>query len=80
MQPGASFTPHRADARRLLFVLSGSGAVDGAQVSQHSAIQFDPGDTEHIVCEETLELLVLGLPPILMAEAAASPQAVAQPA
>jgi hypothetical protein len=73
-------TSHRDDARRLLFVLSGSGAIDGAAITYHSAIQLDPGEAGRIVCKEALELLVLGLPAITAAGAVTSPEAMTQPA
>ena len=44
LHPGASLTPNRVDARRLLFVLSGSGTIDGAEITHHSAIQLDRGE------------------------------------
>jgi hypothetical protein len=80
LRPGASLTLHRADARRLLFVLAGSGAIDGPEITYHSAIQLDPGEEGRIVCKETLELLVLGLPAITAAGTVTSPEAMTQPA
>lgn len=72
LRPGASWTSHRADARRLFFVLSGSGAIDDAEITRHSAIQLDHGERGHLVCNETLELLVFGLPAIPTAGTAAA--------
>ena len=71
---------HRADARRLLFVLAGSGAIDGAEITYHSAIQLDPGEQGRIVCREALEFLVLGLPAITAAGTVARSEAMTQPA
>jgi hypothetical protein len=62
--PGVSWTSSRADARRLIFVLSGTGAVDGAELARHSAIELAPGEHGCIVCREALEILLFGLPPI----------------
>jgi hypothetical protein len=63
-----------------LFVLAGSGTIDGAELTLHSAIQLDPGKQGCIVGKEMLELLVFGLPPIVTAELAASTKAMMQPA
>jgi hypothetical protein len=79
LHPGASLTSH-ADARRLLFVLSGSGTIGGADITLHSAIQLDAGETGRIVCKETLEILVLGLPAIAAVETATSSEAMKEPA
>ncbi|MEW6454888.1 MAG: hypothetical protein AB1490_29900 [Pseudomonadota bacterium] len=80
LRPGTSLTPHRADARRLLFVLSGSGTVDGTEITHHSAIQLDAGEDGHVVCNDTLELLVFGLPAITTNEIATRLDAMTQPA
>lgn len=72
LHPGADLTSRRVDARQLLFVLSGSGTVDGAELTPHSAIELDPGEQARIVCPDLLELLVFGLPPIAPARTAAS--------
>lgn len=79
-RPGASLSPHRADARRLLFVLSGSGTIDGVEITHHSAIQIDAGEDGRIVCNDTLELIVFGLPAIATAETATRSEAMTQPA
>jgi hypothetical protein len=80
LRPGASLTSHRADARRLLFVLAGSGAIGDTAITYHSAIQLDPGEAGRIVCKEALELLVLGLPSIRATGKVTSPAAMTQPA
>ncbi|MGH9807952.1 MAG: hypothetical protein ACRD9W_11960 [Terriglobia bacterium] len=80
LKPGAMLTPQRPDTRRLFFVLSGSGDIEGTQVSRHSAIQLDPGETGRIRAKETLELLLFGLPTISSAVAAAPSQAIKEPA
>lgn len=61
---GARWTRVRDDSRQLLFVLSGSGSADGEQLGAHSSMQIDPGERIEIVCDETVEALVFGLPPI----------------
>ncbi|HMJ43060.1 MAG TPA: hypothetical protein VK522_12365, partial [Pseudolabrys sp.] len=80
LRPGASVTSHRADARRLLFVLSGSGTIDGAEITLHSAIQLERGEAGRIICKETLELLVLGLPAIATRAPATNSEAMTEPA
>jgi hypothetical protein len=80
LHPGATFTSNPVNARQLLFVLAGSGSIDGAELKLHSAIQLDPGKQKCIVCNEMLELLVFGLPPVVTAEMAAGTRAMMQPA
>lgn len=76
VNPGATWTPKASEARRLMFVLSGSGAIDDAEIAPHSAIQLDGKEQGRIVSGDTLELLVLGLPKILaIARPAASRKA-----
>jgi len=72
LHPGASVTPGHADARRLFFVLSGAGAVNGEPVARHTAIELAPGETARIAGTETLELIEFGLPAVV---AAKSPRA-----
>ena len=80
LHPGATLTLGHVNARRLLFVLAGSGTIDGAELKPHSAIQIDPGEQGCIICKEMLELLVFGLPPVVTAETAAGTQAMLLPA
>jgi hypothetical protein len=61
-------------------VLSGSGTIDGAEITLHSAIQLERGEEGRILCKETLELLVLGLPAITAAETVANSEAATEPA
>lgn len=79
VRPAASWRP-RAAARRLLFVLSGAGLIDDAEIARHSAIQFEGGEQARIVAKETLEILIFGLPPVVAAEPAATTRAEVQPA
>jgi hypothetical protein len=80
LRPGACLTPNRVDVRRLLFVLSGSGPIDGPEITHHSAIQLDRGEAGRIVCKAALELLVLGLPAVATVETMTSAEAMTQPA
>jgi hypothetical protein len=79
LRPGASWTSRRVDARRLLFVLSGSGSIADAQIAPHFAVQLDYHEQGRLVCKEALELLVFGLPTILTAETAAGAETGTQP-
>jgi hypothetical protein len=80
VQPGASWTPQASVARRLLFVLSGTGGVDDVEIACHSAIQIDGGEQARIAGQETLELLIFGLPAVVAAEPAANTRTETQPA
>jgi hypothetical protein len=64
LHPGARRTFGNSGARQLLFVLSGVGAAGGSAISVNSSIQIDPGECAEIVCDQAIELLVFGLPPI----------------
>jgi len=80
LSPGGTLTSNHVDGRQLLFVLAGSGTIDGAELKLHSAIELDPGEQGRIICNETLELLVFGLPPVVTAGTAADTRAMMQPA
>lgn len=80
LEPGATFTSQHPDARRLFFVLSGSGDVNGNALSRHTAIELDPGEDGRIRADATLEIIVFGLPTIRPVTASATPEAVAEPA
>ena len=79
LQPGAELTSDCVHARQLLFVLAGSGTVDGAELKLHSALQLDPGERACISSQDRLELLVFGLPPVAAVEKAAISKAMMQP-
>jgi hypothetical protein len=64
LRPGARWTPAGGDARQLLFVLSGSGTAGSARLTPHSSVQVDPGERIEIGSDDTMELLIFGLPPI----------------
>ena len=64
LERGATWSATRADARRLLYVLRGSGQVDGRDITAETAIQIDPGEVTTITASEPLELVLMGLPPI----------------
>jgi len=80
VRAGASWTPPVAAARRLLFVLSGAGRIDDAEIARHAAIQLDGGEQTRIVGKETVELLIFGLPAVVAAEPVAKARAEPQPA
>jgi len=71
LRAGARWTPPIADARRVVFVLSGRGRADREQLSAHWAIQVDPGERIDIESDDTTELLIFGLPPIAQDAASA---------
>jgi hypothetical protein len=71
LHAGAQWTFAGANARQLLFVLSGTGSAGGQPLGVHSAIQVDPGEHVEITCSDPLEALVLGLPPITEADVSA---------
>jgi hypothetical protein len=64
LAPAARRTLAASDARRLLFVLSGTGSAGNVRVAPHAAMQLDPGERAEIACDETIEALLFGLPPI----------------
>ena len=64
LAPAPSSTLAASDARRLLFVLAGSGSVGNARLAPHAAMQLDPGERADIACDEAIEALLFGLPPI----------------
>jgi hypothetical protein len=72
LRSGARWTLTAGNARELMFILSGTGSADNALIRTHSAVQLDPG--EHIVirCDDAIEALILGLPPISQAGANAA--------
>jgi hypothetical protein len=72
VHPDPGWTPDVSEARRLLFVLSGVGSIDDAEISTHSAVELDAGEQGRIVSKDTLELLVFGLPKIAAVPSTAS--------
>lgn len=80
LRSDAAFTSRHPDARRLFFVLSGLGDIDGTPLSRHSAVQLDPGEDGRIRAHETIEVLVFGLPTIKVSAATPASHAVAEPA
>jgi len=69
LETGAHWRLTADDARRLVFILSGTGSIEGARLSAYSSIQIDPGDVAEIACEDATEALVFGLPPIVKSAA-----------
>jgi hypothetical protein len=51
-------------ARRLFVVLSGSGSAGGAQLGHLTALDVEAGETLKLTANETIELFLIGLPPI----------------
>jgi hypothetical protein len=66
--PGARWTAGSGHARRLLFVLSGTGSAASSRLTEHSSIQIDPGERTEIECNDAIEMLIFGLPPIAEGE------------
>ncbi|SMG60729.1 hypothetical protein [Paraburkholderia susongensis] len=64
LHPGASWSSLDPHARRLLVVLSGSGEVEGQLITYLSALRVDPGESLQVRSPETLELFLIGLPPV----------------
>jgi hypothetical protein len=62
LRPGARWTSRHSGARRLIFVLSGTGICDRQALSLHDAIQVDPGEQLELTGGEQLALLLFGLP------------------
>jgi hypothetical protein len=72
LRSGALWMVANNNARQLLFVLSGTGTVGNARLTAHSAVRVDPGEHVAIRCEDPIEALVFGLPPISEASASAA--------
>jgi hypothetical protein len=64
LAPATRWTLATGDARQLLFVLSGTGSAGEATLAAHAAVQVDPGERAEIACDEAIEALLFGLPPI----------------
>ncbi|HEX9462469.1 MAG TPA: hypothetical protein VGB82_07705 [Alphaproteobacteria bacterium] len=61
---GATWSSAHPDGRRLLYVLRGSGRVDGTDIAAETAIQIEPGEVATMTASAPLELFLVGLPPI----------------
>jgi hypothetical protein len=68
LRPGARWTASSGHARQLLFVLSGTGTAANARLTEHSSIRIDPGESTEIECNDAIEALIFGLPPIVESE------------
>lgn len=64
LHPGARRSLAADNARQVVFLLSGRGAVNGVPLTSHSAIQVDAGERLEITCDELIEALIFGLPSI----------------
>jgi len=69
LRPDAQWTLATGGARQLLFVLSGTGHAGEAGLTTHGAVQIDPGEQVDIRCDEAIEALIFGLPPIVESSA-----------
>ena len=57
-------------ARRLFFVLSGHGEVNGQPIAAQAAVEIAPGESVSFSSEGGMELFMIGLPPVLLPEQA----------
>lgn len=64
LAPAAQGTLAAGDARQVLFLLSGTGRAGGAPIGPHAAMQLDPGERVELACDEGMEALIFGLPPV----------------
>jgi hypothetical protein len=64
IEPRATWSSSDAVARRLLVVLSGSGAVAGEPISYLTAIETHPGESLEISADSEMELFAIGLPKV----------------
>lgn len=64
MDDGATWSSADRSARRLLYVLRGSGQVGGRDITAETAIQLDFGEVSVVTAAEPMELLLIGLPAI----------------
>jgi hypothetical protein len=61
---GAEWVSTCEGARRLMVVLSGTGAVEDVEIGRLSVVQGDAGEKLHISAIEEMVLHVVGLPPV----------------
>jgi hypothetical protein len=61
LDPGASFT---ATGRGIYFTLSGRGSVEGEPCRQYTGLYLDSGESGTFRADETLDILLLGLPDV----------------
>ncbi|HWN34464.1 MAG TPA: hypothetical protein VNP03_17060 [Pseudonocardia sp.] len=70
LHPGARWSSVDPAARRLLVVLSGAGECAGAGIEYLTAVQSEPGELLSLAAtpDSTLELFLVGLPPVVLPE------------
>jgi hypothetical protein len=61
---GAVWRSEDRDALRLLFVLSGSGAIGDAEITRLSAVEVSAGETLSLSASSEMELFLVALPPV----------------
>lgn len=69
LRPDAAVALGAADARILVFAVSGAGSCGAERWFQHSATEIAPGETARVAADETTELLLITLPSIRAAAA-----------
>ena len=61
IEAGATFRPD-AERRDVLFVLDGTGQIEGQEIRRQTAIEIGYGETPAIEASETLTMILFGLP------------------
>jgi len=69
IEGGASYTVTSPEQRTLLFITEGEGQADGTPVQKRDGMLLDRGDQGVVSSSGSLELLLLGLPNPISAEA-----------
>ena len=71
LRPGVHWSSVDPTARRLLVVLSGAGECDSEGIEYLTAIESEPGESLSVAATagSTLELFLVGLPPVVLLEA-----------
>jgi hypothetical protein len=66
LKPGAVWSSDDAHARRLLVVLSGSGAVGDTSIERLTALDVVANESLTIAARSELQIFLIGLPPIVL--------------
>jgi hypothetical protein len=66
LRPGAAWSSTEPRGRRLMVVLSGTGAVGETPVERLTAIQVESDETPHLTAETEIHVFVVGLPPVVI--------------
>ncbi len=64
LRPHARWRSTHANARRLVFVTTGSGFVQAQPFGRYDSLQFECGETADISAVQETRLFVVGLPPV----------------